>query len=219
MPKKTAEKQKKSKTLISDEFYSDLTPSETQHAILIRAPKTSGLIAGIETPENFPEGYSIFTAKDIPGKNYVSINNRTLPIFCEKRVQYAGEAVAILVGPNENVLNSLKDKIHVILHDVNEDEEPEEKSIKKELKTGKASESDEEFYKIFESAHKVINSTWNSNFNVPSFTETEGCVCQIKNGNVKIFTPTKWISNLKNVVTEVLGIESENISITKIINY
>ena len=215
MPEKKSEKTKKNRTILSDDFYSDLTLPDMLHAVLIRSPRKAGLFAGIQLPQDFPEGYSIFTAKDVPGKNLVSIRNIKVPVFCERRVQYEGEPVAILTGPDKNVLNQLKDKIHVILHDVNEDEQVEQQTREKEIKTGLADKNELEFNELFTKTKKVIKGTWKSNLAVPSFTETEGAICQIKNGTVKISTPTRWIFNLKNVVSTVLATESENISVTK----
>lgn len=226
MPSK---KTKKNRTILSDEFYSDLKMQDMLYAILIRSPKKAGLIADIELPENFPEGYSLFTADDIPGNKTVKIHDIEVPVLCDKRVQYEGEPVAILTGPDENLLKKLKNKIRVVLHDVHEEEEPKEKSKSKEIKTGLAAKDEKLFSDFFEKTesteqnqkkntakpYNVVKGRWLSRLDIPSYTETEGALCQVKNGNVKIFTPTRWISNLKKVVSEVLNIESENITITK----
>ena len=56
MPSK---KTKKNRTILSDEFYSDLKMQDMLYAVLIRSPKKAGLIADIELPENFPEPIAI----------------------------------------------------------------------------------------------------------------------------------------------------------------
>ena len=109
MPSQKTVKSKKTRTILSDEFYSDIEVADMIHAVLIRSPRNSGLVAGIKLPD-LGEEYKFFSANDLPGSKTVKVNNTEIPVFCGKRIQYLGEPVGILTGPDEYVLNKLKNK-------------------------------------------------------------------------------------------------------------
>ncbi len=49
-------------------FYSDFSKEGMLYAALIRSPANTGIVKDIKIPD-MPEGYSLFTAQDIPGSN------------------------------------------------------------------------------------------------------------------------------------------------------
>lgn len=215
MPKKKTVKESSIQTKLSSDFYSDIDLPNMLYAVLIRAPKNSGLFAGITAPE-LPEGYTIFTAKDIPGTNSVTIMGTPIPIFCDGRVKYLGEPIGILTGPDETTVNTILNEIHVVLHDANEDASPETKQpFVKELKTGAATKSEEAFETILKKSSKQFKETWSFAINPPSFSEPEGAVCFIKKGVFHVCTATTWISNLRNTLSAALNLESEKIAVIK----
>ena len=211
MPSQKTVKSKKTRTILSDEFYSDIEVADMIHAVLIRSPRNSGLVAGIKLPD-LGEEYKFFSATDLPGSKTVKVNNTEIPVFCGKRIQYLGEPVGILTGPDEYVLNKLKNKVHVILHDSDEEQMPETPSITKTVSNFQIRQ--EEFEQIF-NKELTISSTWKSKIRIPSFSEPEGALCQIKNSTARISTPTRWFSNLRNAVASTLNFTPDSIAITK----
>ncbi len=95
-------------------FFSDLKFSGQYYAVLVRSPVQCGRLSEIKPPE-LPEGYFLFTAADIPGKNSVEINGGSVPVFAEGVVSYIGEPVGIIAGPNCETAALLAEKTEVLI--------------------------------------------------------------------------------------------------------
>lgn len=120
---------KNSKVSFQKEFYSDLTMDDMYFAMIVRSPVSEGIVKSVSHP-NLPDGYSLITARDVPGSNLVDTSKGKIPIFCEGNISYEGEPLALLVGPDEAVLQSLFDEL-VLTIDTNtiEDYLPDEFDI------------------------------------------------------------------------------------------
>lgn len=107
---KTAKKVKKS--YISRDYYSDCFKNDMLYAVLVRSPLSSGKITNVNFSD-LPEGYTFFSARDIPGKNHIYTNNIETRVFCAEHVHYLGEPVGILVGPNLSTVRQLANDIQI----------------------------------------------------------------------------------------------------------
>lgn len=111
MPRKNNSKNK-TRSLKAEGFYSDCTKEGTLYAALVRSPASTGKIKSIVL-QDIPDGYYLFTAKDIPGKKELEINKSKQKIFGHGAVAYSGEPIAIIAGPDEKVVNELLTKVSV----------------------------------------------------------------------------------------------------------
>ena len=82
-------------------FVSDIYLPRMVYAITIRSPVAKGRLKAIECP-SLPSGFSLITAKDIPGEN--RLEDSSLPVLAEEELSYIGEPVALLLGPDKNIL-------------------------------------------------------------------------------------------------------------------
>lgn len=113
MPKTEAQTDGKVKrSYQSSEFYSDCSKAGMLYASLVRSPAASGTITNIAVPD-LPEGYFLFTAKDIPGKNAIRTLDCETPIFCSEKVMYPGEPLGIIVGPDEKKVYELTGDVEI----------------------------------------------------------------------------------------------------------
>lgn len=111
------------------EFYSDLTMDGMLYAITVRSPAKEGIIKSISHPD-LPEGYTLITARDIPGTNLIDTPRGKIPVFCEGNISYEGEPLALLAGPDESLLHTLAEELEITV-DTNtiEDYLPDENLI------------------------------------------------------------------------------------------
>ena len=93
-------------------FYSDFSKEGTLYAALIRSPATTGIVKDIKIPD-LMEGYYLFSAKDIPGKKTMTFNDTVTNIFGFGNVNYTGEPLGIVVGPDERKIKELTDKASI----------------------------------------------------------------------------------------------------------
>ena len=113
MPRaKKSEKKNQTFSLESKDFYSDMQKENLLYAALVRSPTTIGKIKKISI-ENLPEGYFLFTAKDIPGAKTIKINNNEIRIFGFDNVAYKGEPIGIIAGPDERKVFELLENVQV----------------------------------------------------------------------------------------------------------
>ena len=90
-------------------FVSDIYLPQMLYAVTVRSPVANGRLVSIECPQ-LPDGYLLVTAKDIPGKNFIDNffhpgdTAISMPVLASDRVSYIGEPVALLIGPDKNVL-------------------------------------------------------------------------------------------------------------------
>ncbi|MCQ2586679.1 MAG: molybdopterin-dependent oxidoreductase [Treponema sp.] len=100
------------RSLETEGFYSDYQTEDTLHAVLIRSPVSVGKIKKISITD-LPDGYSFFTAEDIPGSKTIKINDTEISIFGFDNVSYSGEPLGIITGPDEAVLQELQEKVSI----------------------------------------------------------------------------------------------------------
>lgn len=96
---------------IADKYYSDCFAEGMLYGVIVRSPYAYGKIMNIII--DLPEGYSLFTAHDIPGKNEIRTFNTSTKIFCTDEVSYIGEPIGIIVGPELKTARKLAAEIRI----------------------------------------------------------------------------------------------------------
>lgn len=268
-------------------FYSDLEFRDMLYAVIVRSPAKSGIISSISHGD-LPDGYYLFTAKDVPGINLIDTPQGKVPVFSEGNISYLGEPLGILVGPDEKNVNELYGEIQFTFdsntidsylqtiedtdqefrqkntahtekadqaqidaitkalaldgddfftpkpeNDKNEISEQTDFDTSQDIedlftsvmasrkiergpcftkdKKGSSSGIEEAFNKC----HKVIQNSWSYKLNPPDYREPSGAICNYKNGQLYVYAPTLWLSNLRQTLSEVLHIHGDDIQISK----
>ena len=100
------------RSLEASGFYSDAEKEGCLYAALVRSPAPAGKIKSISAPE-LPEGYTLYTSKDLPGAKILTANKNTTKIFGYGNVNYSGEPVGIIFGPDEEKVYKLLDTVNI----------------------------------------------------------------------------------------------------------
>nr|WP_245203712.1 hypothetical protein [Ammoniphilus resinae] len=82
------------------------------YGVLYRSPVAYGKVRSIQLPA-LPAGYEKIGAEHIPGNNFVKLLHKDQPIFADEWVQYIGEPMFMLVGPELAILYQLIDEVKV----------------------------------------------------------------------------------------------------------
>ncbi len=93
-------------------FYSDVEKDGCLYAALVRSPAPAGKIKSITAPD-LPEGYFLYTSRDIPGTKTITANKTVTKVFGYGNVSYSGEPVGILFGPDEETVYKLLDTVNI----------------------------------------------------------------------------------------------------------
>ena len=114
MATKKSETKKLTRSLEASGFYSDAEKEGCLYAALVRSPAPAGKIKSISAPE-LPEGYTLYTSKDLLGAKSLTANKNVLKIFGYGNISYSGEPVGIILGPDEEKVYKLLDTVNITL--------------------------------------------------------------------------------------------------------
>jgi CO/xanthine dehydrogenase Mo-binding subunit len=98
-------------------YLSDLKMDGMLFARTFRSDRSRARIKAINKP-SLPEGYFIVDYHDIPGKNSVKIIFDDQPFFAEDRVNYIGEPILLVVGPDKQRILEIIAQIRVDYEDI-----------------------------------------------------------------------------------------------------
>jgi CO/xanthine dehydrogenase Mo-binding subunit/aerobic-type carbon monoxide dehydrogenase small subunit (CoxS/CutS family) len=81
-------------------YADDHQPPGCLHLQIVRSPHASAEVTGIDAAAALavPGVVDVLTAADVPGVNAYGIIVEDQPVFCDRRVRYAGDAVAAVVA-------------------------------------------------------------------------------------------------------------------------
>ncbi len=233
MPKKKEEAKSSGKVSFKNDFCSDLFTDEMLFAATVRSPIATGIITSISTG-NLPDGYYLFTAKDVPGNNFISTVHGRVPVFCDGNISYKGEPIGLLVGPDERILSKLlgelvinydEKPIEAYLKDIQEDtHKPDAQlffpsEIKRKVNRGPCFFMESGKVKgidaVIAEAAVTTSNSWLYNLTIPYYREPCGSVCTFDSGTLTVNTPSQWINNLRESLCSVLNLQAEDITINR----
>ncbi len=93
-------------------YCADVRLDNMLHAKTLRSTKARARIVSIETPP-LPEGFLVVDAGDIPGRNVVPGYYDDQPFFARGTVNYVGEPILLLVGPDKDMIIRLLERFRV----------------------------------------------------------------------------------------------------------
>ncbi|MGI5173987.1 xanthine dehydrogenase family protein molybdopterin-binding subunit [Treponema sp. OMZ 840] len=205
-------KQNKTKTIEihrSPVFYSDKQDEHLLYAVLVRSPVSDGTIRDIRH-SSLPEGYRLFTAKDIPGENKIHTFNTEFPLLAAETISYEGEPIGILTGPDYIQLNQLLAELEITYTRSFPDKNKTDKEIAASRRYSFGN-----FDKAWSTSQFKSDKTYKLNVRFPSHTETDGAFCRFQNNELTVYTPSRWPSHLYHNMCSVLNIDKSRIQLYK----
>src|SRR6185503_796460 len=95
-------------------YIDDLSFPDMLHGATVRSPAPRGRITGITFGGKVPwDEFTIVTAKDIPGENYVALIINDQPYLADGIVNHAEEAIVLLAHPNKYLLEEARRNVRV----------------------------------------------------------------------------------------------------------
>ncbi len=168
---------------------------------LLRAKVARAKVLRVEVPE-LPEGYFYVDAKDVPGDNNVNIVLDDTPVFCRETVEYIGEPIAMLCGPDPKVVERLRDACKV---------EYEELTPVLDLRAATEQFFDYNFGhgdvdKAFAEADKVYDEEFETGYQEQAYLETQGMMAEPEEGGrMFVHGSSQCAYYIHGAVARVLG--------------
>ncbi|GMO35921.1 MAG: hypothetical protein Ta2F_11770 [Termitinemataceae bacterium] len=95
-------------------FVNDIFIDNMYYGFIIRSGVAKGKLVAIDCP-NLPSRYSIFKSCDITGVN--ALAGSSFPVLASDSVEYIGQPLAVLAGPDYSVLEELACKCKIIIEE------------------------------------------------------------------------------------------------------
>jgi len=200
-------------------FASDIDLTNEYHALLVRGSEV-GTILNIEYPLP-PNDLFFIRSKDIKGKNEIECFGKKMPIFADKRIEYPGEAVGIVVAKEKKDAISFRDGVKIVV-------EKDESAVKLDFAKGEI----EEFLEVhkdkiivekckkkdgieecFLQKDKVVSSFFSFDSRFHYFSEPFTVKVHTKQNIFDIYVPTKWASYVQKSVANAIGESIEKVRV------
>ncbi len=191
-------------------YIADLKFKGMLHAKTLRSSKPKAKIKSIEFPK-IPEGYYIVDSHDVPGNNRVKMIFDDQPFFAEDTVNYIGEPILLVVGPDkENILKILSgiEVCYEAMEPVLSIEESEECFAEYEIIKGNPDG-------IFNKAEKIVEDEYNTGYQEHIYLETQGVIGIYENGRVTVYGSIQCPYYVKGALVQGLGWDEERIRVVQ----
>lgn len=194
----------------SAKYIADIKFKDSLYAKTLRSEKAKAVIKNIIIPE-LKDGYYIVEAKDVPGVNKVKIIQNDMPVFSDREVNYIGEPILLVVGPElEEIINVLK-AIKV---------EYEEVTPVFDMKNSKDIIDKYEYEKgdieeAIKKSSKIIEEEFYTGYQEQAYLETQGLVGAYEDGKISVYGTMQCPYYVKGAVVQALGCEEDKARIVQ----
>lgn len=204
-------------------YGADLPAKEPLCLKVVRSPKSHAKIVKIEMDEalRILGVKRVFTAKDIPGKNFVGTITKDQPILCSDRVRYIGDPVALVAAKTSEAAEAAANKVVVVYEDLPALNHPE-----KALKLNGPLIHDKgnllfEFHVIkgdvqkgLRESHLIIEKIYQTTWVDHAYLEPDAGISFLdEKGRVTVVCPTQNVHYDQKEVASVLGLSLDQVRI------
>jgi CO/xanthine dehydrogenase Mo-binding subunit len=178
--------------------------------VTVRSPVARGSVRAIRFPK-LPAGYRTILPADIPGRNRIVSFGAEVPILAQEKISYAGEAVALIAGPDAIVLDELVAATKVDC----DEEEPwlswESFSSDQVAAKRVAVVGDPDM--AFSIASSVHEEVYKSGAIDHYYSEPQGAAAAYDYDKIAVWCATQWPYHVRDSVALALGCRAQEVSV------
>jgi CO/xanthine dehydrogenase Mo-binding subunit len=202
-------------------FVTDIYLPQMSYALTIRSPVAKGTLKSVDCPK-LPSAYTLITAKDIPGKNF--LEDTSLPVLAGEELSYIGEPVALLLGPDKNVLEDYSRHCKVVAEEeapVFSPNEADAGSIDASRIVAKRDILIGDPETAFTQAASVVRESYSTGIQEHWYAEPSGAVAWLDETNPKpngsantavvVAAASQWPFHVRRSVAHVLGLAAARV--------
>jgi CO/xanthine dehydrogenase Mo-binding subunit len=198
--------------------------------LTVRSPAANRALTGIHCPALDPD-YRLVRASDIPGQNRLAGGG--VPVLASERVDYIGQPVAIIVGPDRLRLDEIAAQITVETEagDSNAgaetavrvmlDIEAFPKKVAPKEPKEKADGADGAAVSVAETAAQpppgeaaaTVAGHYKTGIQEHWYSEPHGAAASVSGGGVVVYAATQWPDHARQSVAAALGLPADAVSL------
>lgn len=191
------------------------------YAKTLRSEKVRAKILSISYPK-LPEGYYIVDKNDVPGLNKVKIVAYDMPFFAGNEVNYLGEPIALIVGEDKSIIESILKNIKVVYQEIKPI-----LTIEEGLKTDNPIYGDDNLFSDYsyskgDLAYAEKNASFSyvgeyeTGYQEQFYLEPQGVIAEYRDGKASVYGSIQCPYYVKNAVVECLGTDPGNVRIVQL---
>jgi len=177
---------------------------------LLRSSISRARILGVEMP-TLPEGYRYIGKHDVPGSNHVHIVQDDTPVFADETVEFIGDPIGLLVGPDAGVVNELLAKIEVRYEELPAVfDARESRDVFFEYGYAKG-----DIASAFAEADAIFQENFETGRQEHAYLETNGVIVEYGEGKIHIHGSMQCPYYVHRAVVEATGMSPQDVSVAQ----
>ncbi|MFA5435650.1 MAG: xanthine dehydrogenase family protein molybdopterin-binding subunit [Candidatus Neomarinimicrobiota bacterium] len=193
------------------EYIADRHFEEQLYAKTIRSSKAKARILEIRLPE-MPADYFAVGRNDVPGLNRMRTVVSDHPIFAEEQVEYIGQPLFLLVGPDREKLCDLADMVNIRYEEeagvftLEEAEKQDTVFTDYQYRKGDPAAA-------FRDAAQIIEEEFRTGYQEHAYLEPQGIAAEYRNGILTVYGSMQCPYYVRNALLETMAIPDKQIRI------
>ena len=185
-------------------FTNDIKMDDEYFAVQVRSERSHAKIVKINVPK-LPKNYHFISAKDIVKENVCNIIVSDWPVFADKKVNYYGETIGLMVGPDKNKVLDLAKEVKVDYKELEPVFDMRNSYVHKEFTKGDV--------KLFESAKKVYSETFRTGYQEQVYLETQSMLMYMENGQIVVKASMQCPFYIHKAICRTLGCKEKDVRV------
>lgn len=180
------------------------------HGRIVRSPYARARVVEIK-PYALPEGYFTVDHRDVPGINEVHIVKDDTPVYAEEIVEYIGDPVLMVVGPDEQEVLRIASEIEVVY---------EQLPAVLNVRDSETAFFDYNFGKgdpdaAFAEADKVYEEEFETGYQEQAYLEPQGMIATFQDGKLSIHGSLQCPYYVHGAIAKALGLTPDRVRVVQ----
>ena len=176
---------------------------------ILRSKVAHAKVLKVDVPE-LPEGYYYVDASDVPGQNGVLIIESETPVYSTGTVQYIGEAIGMICGPDEKTVKQLLSQCNVEYEELEAEVDP--RTAKENLYELTSGYGDVD--KAFAEADKIYEEEFTTGYQEQVYLETQAIMAEPEeDGRMYVHGSIQDIYYVHDALKPVLGCDDSGLHV------
>lgn len=189
-------------------YVADFPTEGILHGKFLRSTIAHAKIKNITLPE-LPEGYIVVDKNDVPGENVIGIGLKDMPVFAVDTVEYIGDPILMVVGPDEHKAEEIVSKIIVDYEELPAVLDP----LKSEIAFYEYQYGKGDVDAAFENADKIYEEVLTTGYNEQVYLETNGIIADYHDGKLTVRGSMQCPYYVFTELHEATGIDKDKIQV------
>lgn len=202
-------------------YVADYKLSNMLYVYTFRSRKSRAKVSSIRLPK-IPEGYYVIDHQDIPGENILKVVFDDQPILAKDKVNYIGEPILLVAGPDRNEIFRILSEIDVEYEELDAIYTMKESEKKDVAPIYGADNCFEQFdfnrgnmNAVFSEAAEIIEDTFQTGYQEQLYIEPQGMIGIIDQGKITIKGSMQCPYYVKDALIQAFGCEEDQVRVVQ----